>query len=126
MNLDANQLQSLQDVINMGASDMHTVAVDHGFIDAGDNCPREILFAAAHMALITSEVSEALEVIRSGNLQQPSKKVDGITALEDEFADIIIRVCMIAKTLGVDLGKGVITKHQFNDQRPWKHGGKLF
>lgn len=112
--------------LNQLSDATHKVAANHGFLEAAKECPRELLFAATHIALIHSEASEALEIIRSGDLQQPSKKVEGITALEDEFADMIIRICMIAKELNIDIGKGVTTKHAFNDKRPWKHGGKAF
>jgi NTP pyrophosphatase (non-canonical NTP hydrolase) len=126
MNLDQTQLNMLQDVLNMGSSDMHAVASEHGFLENMESCPKDLLFYAAHIALIQSEASEALEVIRAGDLNVPSKKVEGITALEDEFADIIIRTLMLSKLMGIDIGKGVSKKHAFNNTRPWKHGGKLF
>lgn len=116
----------LLDALHQLENDTFNVARDHGFVEASDQCPRELLFAGVHMALICSEACEALEVIRTGDLEQPSKKVPGITALQDEFADIVIRVAMIAKKLGVDLARGVVVKHAFNEARPWKHGGKMF
>lgn len=116
----------VEGVLNLLSMVTHKTAQSKGFLEAKNECPRELLFAAAHMGLICSEACEALEVIRKGDLQAPSQKVPGITALEDELADIVIRTVMIAKELGVDIGKGVVTKHHFNNARPKMHGGKMF
>jgi NTP pyrophosphatase (non-canonical NTP hydrolase) len=117
---------AVQNMLRNMSSATYDVAEDHGFIAQQQECPRELLFAAAHIALIQSECSEALEIIRTGDLNQPSKKVEGITALQDEFADIIIRVLMLSKILSVDVGEGVVVKHAYNSTREYRHGGKMF
>lgn len=44
--------------------------------------------------------------------------------LDSEFADIVIRVMDLCSHLGIDLGKAILEKHQYNVTRPFKHGGK--
>jgi len=64
------------------------------------------------IALIHSEVSEALEAHRSGNKEN----------LAEELADTILRVMDIAGRLQLPLGKALMDKAQFNLTRPYKHG----
>lgn len=69
------------------------------------------------IALIHSEVSEALEEYRrSGDVND--------SAIAEEFADIIIRVCDTAGHRGIDLAAAVEAKLNKNKSREYKHGGK--
>lgn len=67
------------------------------------------------LAMIGSEVGEAVEAARLGD-------VDG---LAEELADIIIRVCNMAECCDIDLDEEVNKKQDKNEQRPYMHGGKL-
>lgn len=71
------------------------------------------------------EVSELHEAWRNGVHRNPCDK-PGLTlsALEEELADILIRVLDNAERLGVDINRAVQLKHQFNKTRPNRHGGK--
>lgn len=71
-------------------------------------------FIATHIALIHSEVSEALEALRKG---------DGNNFAE-EMADIIIRVTSVSAGLGIDLDAEVEKKMEINRGRGFRHGGK--
>jgi len=68
------------------------------------------------LTLIHTEVSEAVEALRNGDLNQ----------LQEELADIIIRTLHLTNVLGIDIDKAVKDKLKKNRSRPFKHGGKLF
>jgi len=76
------------------------------------------------IALIHSEVSEALEAFRDN---QPiywindKGKPEGIAS---EFADILIRIGHYSKILKIDLEQAVIEKLKYNLTRGYRHGGK--
>ena len=90
-------------------SDAWLVAEQHGFHDP----PMNLLELCA---LIHTEVSEACEEWRNGN---------GMEAVAEEFADILIRCGDAAQILGFDLEAAVRAKMAKNVSRPYKHGGKL-
>lgn len=66
------------------------------------------------LALIHSEVSEALEGFRAGDKEN----------FEEELADVLIRVLDCASGLGLDLDKAVADKLSKNRKRAFRHGGK--
>jgi NTP pyrophosphatase (non-canonical NTP hydrolase) len=66
------------------------------------------------LALIHSEVSEALEAYRKYDDENFS----------EELADVIIRTLDLASYMGVDMEKEVMSKMEKNALRPIRHGGK--
>ena len=90
----------------------HTTAKDKGFHDRPLNVGEQL-------ALIHSEISEALEAHRTNSKDQHLPQYDGITV---ELADAIIRIAHLAERLNLPLAEATVSKMQFNDKRPHKHG----
>lgn len=68
----------------------------------------------AVLALIHSEVSEALEAFRTNDRDH----------FEEEVADIVIRCLDLSGGLSIDLDEQVRLKLEKNRQRGFRHGGK--
>ena len=68
------------------------------------------------LALIHSEVSEALEAYR--------KEADWKEHFAEELADVIIRTCGLAGAFDLDLQAAVVAKLAKNKDRPYKNGGR--
>lgn len=101
--------------------DSTKTAGDHGWLDDrsfGD-----------HVALMHSELSEALEEYRAGhglneiyyNPEKPTKP-EGIPA---ELADVLIRIGAYAGQHGINLKDALDRKAAYNRTRPYRHGGKV-
>jgi len=99
----------------------HNTAVCKGWYDGEHNVPEKL-------ALVHSEVSEALEEFRAGHAmthiyyRASDGKPEGVPV---ELADIIIRVCDLAKKHEIDLDAAIEMKMQFNSDRPYRHGNKV-
>lgn len=76
------------------------------------------------IALMHSELSEALEGLRHGN--PPSDHIPDFSAAEEEFADVIIRIMDFAGFAGYRVAEAILAKMEFNKTRAYKHGGKAF
>ncbi|MCL6453568.1 MAG: hypothetical protein K6T78_08065 [Alicyclobacillus sp.] len=90
--------------------DVHATAVAKGWHD--DPVPLPV-----HLALIHSEVSEALQADRKG---------EGDAAVAEELADVVIRVFDTAAAHRLDLADALLTKMETNKRRPYRHGGRKY
>lgn len=112
----------------------HDNAVKHGFWDLAPE------FGTA-IALIHSELSEALEEMRAGNKIRPGTPVpmlyysgggyvataptkactkpEGVAV---ELADAVIRIADLCGHMGIDLEAAIALKMEYNETRPFKHG----
>lgn len=122
------------ETINKLCRDANNTAIDKGWwkerdmllnaaVEAGCEQFCEATIQASCLALIASEVSEALEAVRHGN--PPDDKVSQFSGLEAELADVLIRVFDMAAAFDLNLGEAVVAKMAMNATRGQKHGGKL-
>jgi len=70
-----------------------------------------------------TELAEAMEAYRDGNPE--SDKIPGYSKLEEELADVVIRLLDFAGGEGLDIEGAVMAKMAYNETRPYRHGGKL-
>lgn len=96
--------------------EVRQVAVEHGWEEGEFNVGEKI-------ALMHSELSEALEYERTG---ARSDHIPAFQGVEEEFADVIIRIMHYAQARGLRVAEAIIDKNAFNRSRPHKHGGKKF
>jgi NTP pyrophosphatase (non-canonical NTP hydrolase) len=76
------------------------------------------------IALMHSELSEALEVLRHGN--PASDHIPKFTGIEEELADVIIRIMDFACAKKHRVARAIIEKIKFDRGREFMHGGKKF
>jgi len=87
---------------------------------------KDWVFITSKLALVSSEISEAIEELRNGNMNvyyaDESPKPEGFGV---ELADAVIRILDIAESVGMDLETLIQLKMDYNETRGHKHG-KLF
>lgn len=92
------------------------------------------------LALVHSEVSEAVEAAREGAIGMtggvtPSETPGGFGVIDGrdvtkpeglvvELADAVIRIMHLCGELNLPLETAIVAKMRYNEQRPFKHGGK--
>ncbi|GLG01701.1 hypothetical protein Alches_17410 [Alicyclobacillus hesperidum subsp. aegles] len=90
--------------------DVHVTARSKGWHETDTPLP-------IHLALIHSEVSEALEADRKG---------EGVDNVAEELADVVIRTFDTAAAHGIDLAGALLTKMAKNKTRAYRHGGRRY
>lgn len=121
--------------LNFASFQVHENAKEKGFYDEEKNTGEMI-------ALMHSELSEALEADREGKycdvdvnilmiqdedfffVESYKQSVKG--TFEEEMADIVIRVMDMCAFKGIDLESHIAAKMRFNKCRSYNHGGKKY
>jgi NTP pyrophosphatase (non-canonical NTP hydrolase) len=111
--LRGNKMGNLNDFCEY----VHNMAIEKGWWDD----PR---VDGELIALIHSELSEALEALRHGN--GPSEHIPEYSGAEEEMADAVIRIADMCAARRWDLEGAINAKVDFNKTRSRRHGGKKF
>jgi hypothetical protein len=106
------------------------ISEDHGWHSEAHEQLRDeygnVVFSniALKLALIHSEVSEALEELRLGKIAPyyENGKPEGLVI---ELVDVVIRVLDVIESLGYDSQKAMEMKIRYNETRSYRHGNKL-
>jgi NTP pyrophosphatase (non-canonical NTP hydrolase) len=96
-------------MINQLCKEAYAIATSKGWHDK----PIE---TGTLLALIHSEVSEALEADRKGDAEN----------FAEELADVCIRIFDLCGSREIDLEKAIHEKMERNKGRSYKHGGKAY
>lgn len=102
--------------------------LEHPALSELDNQTFRTAYNSSKIALMHSELSEALEAIRdgapSGSGEPGSSKIP-FTLLLEELADVVIRVLDFAGHYDLPLAEAILAKVDYNAGRPMLHGRKI-
>lgn len=102
------------------AEAVHKIAEDKGWWEP-DKAPS----FPEQMMLVVTEVAEAVEEFRQGQVPEGIYFVDGKPeGIPSELADVIIRILDTCEAYGIDIDSAIALKMKYNEGRTYRHGGK--
>lgn len=125
--------QDLITLLKLFSEEINFNALNHGFWQDEQNIKEylqqnsemyrriELMSSCEKLALIHSEVSECLEVLRNNKIKA-DEHCPNFLNIEVELADILIRIIDFAAERRLNIFEAMIAKHEFNLTRPFKHG----
>lgn len=118
ISLTTNEKKFIE-AFNEKAKEAGEIAISKGWY-----CNEKPEDIAVKISLMHAELSEAIEGLRIGN--PPSEKIPEFSQLEEEFADVILRIMNEAYQLNLRVAEAIIAKDKYNSNREYKHGNKRF
>jgi NTP pyrophosphatase (non-canonical NTP hydrolase) len=92
--------------------------------DAPDNLDDDPEAVIVKLALITTEVAEAIEAARRVAKTDRAAR-ERRAQVREELADVVIRVLSLAAPLGYDMAREIAVKMGRNERRPHQHGKRV-
>lgn len=106
--LEPCKAEQFIDIFNQVSAKIADIAISRGFYKFTRNDGQDV-------ALMHSELSDALEYMRHGNPK--SDNIPEFTGVEENLADVIVRVMSYAFKYRYRVGEALIEKMKFNSSR---------
>jgi NTP pyrophosphatase (non-canonical NTP hydrolase) len=102
----------------------HATATEKGWWE--DRDPEDEQTVLACLALVHSEISEAVEAVRDEGVHSRVEYIidNKPLGLAVELADAVIRIADLCEAIGIDLDDAIEAKMEYNETRLHRHGGK--
>ena len=128
--MDPGEFDALSSLLDSLACECHERSRANGFWEsrshqAIDGEKLAVYEVAAKIGLIMREASELLEAWRLEDPFGECPKDPRLTHMDEEAADVAIRLLDLCEFLGIDLTRAIRIKMGVNATRPYKHSKRF-